>query len=362
MWAWPSAPRWPTGCCWAPPWAPRDWLRGRCGSDGAGRGSRRRSGKKRDFPAAGGQDEDAFPVKIVISGYYGFGNAGDEAILEAMVRDLGRCAGGPAGGALGRPGGDGGSLRCRSRAPDASPSDAGGATRADLFISGGGSLLQDATSWRSVPYYAGLMRLARWMGVPVFVYAQGIGPLRRPWLRRLAGPGPERRRRGDGARPAVERDAPGARRRSPRPPLRSRRILFSLWRRGPRSPSRPLRRRPTRRLAGAAASGGAPAGPAASGGPAVSTGRRGDALGPQGGRLIGLCLRPFLRAGRKTPRRTGCWTPWPRPCGFAWTSGTPTWCRCRCIPPPTVRCSKACAGSWPRPRCGFKGRRAGGLV
>src|SRR5690606_14017193 len=57
---------------------------------------------------------------------------------------------------------------------------------ASLFISGGGTLLQDATGWGSVPYYGGLMMLAQRSGVAVFVYAQGIGPLRRPLLRRWA--------------------------------------------------------------------------------------------------------------------------------------------------------------------------------
>jgi len=96
-------------------------------------------------------------VKIVISGYYGFGNAGDEAILEAMVRDLRALAPGarlvvlsadPAATAA----------RCGVEAVPRMhlPSVLGALRGADLFISGGGSLLQDATSWRSVPYYAGI--------------------------------------------------------------------------------------------------------------------------------------------------------------------------------------------------------------
>lgn len=125
-------------------------------------------------------------MKVVISGYYGFGNAGDEAILEAIVAEL------------------------RALRPDIQPvvlSEHPAATAArlgveaiprmnvtavvralrgaSLFISGGGSLLQDATGWGSVPYYTGLMHVARWMGVPVFVYAQGVGPLRRRALQVL---------------------------------------------------------------------------------------------------------------------------------------------------------------------------------
>jgi len=58
----------------------------------------------------------------------------------------------------------------------------------DGLISGGGSLLQDATGVGSIPYYLGVMRLARWCGKPTFVYAQGIGPVNRamfrPWIAR----------------------------------------------------------------------------------------------------------------------------------------------------------------------------------
>ena len=97
-------------------------------------------------------------MKIVISGYFGFGNAGDEAILEAMLVDL-RAA---------RPdvhpvvlSGDPLTTAARFDV-EAVPRLCLGAVRralrdAALFISGGGSLLQDVTGWGSVPYYAGLI-------------------------------------------------------------------------------------------------------------------------------------------------------------------------------------------------------------
>jgi polysaccharide pyruvyl transferase CsaB len=47
----------------------------------------------------------------------------------------------------------------------------------DLLISGGGSLLQDVTSGRSIFYYLGIMQLACWLGRPIMLYAQGIGPI-----------------------------------------------------------------------------------------------------------------------------------------------------------------------------------------
>lgn len=47
----------------------------------------------------------------------------------------------------------------------------------DLLISGGGSLLQNTTSTRSLAYYLGVILLAKRYRKKVMVYAQGIGPL-----------------------------------------------------------------------------------------------------------------------------------------------------------------------------------------
>lgn len=49
----------------------------------------------------------------------------------------------------------------------------------DGLISGGGSLLQDATGLKSIPYYLGVIKLAQWLKKPTFIYAQGIGPVNR---------------------------------------------------------------------------------------------------------------------------------------------------------------------------------------
>ena len=130
------------------------------------------------------------PLRLVLSGYYGHGNVGDEAILAGIVTAI------------------------RSLAPDAhltvisaSPADTMeqhpveaishrgliGIARAirasDGLVSGGGSLLHDRTSQRPVPYYGGTILLARLLGRPAMVYAQGLGPLRRRhqrWLAALA--------------------------------------------------------------------------------------------------------------------------------------------------------------------------------
>ena len=48
-----------------------------------------------------------------------------------------------------------------------------------LFVLGGGSLLQDSTSQRSLMYYLGLIRWAKQKRRPIFLIGQGIGPLLR---------------------------------------------------------------------------------------------------------------------------------------------------------------------------------------
>ena len=55
----------------------------------------------------------------------------------------------------------------------------------DAFISGGGSLLQDVTSLRNIVYYTGLIRMAGVAKKPAMIYAQGIGPLKKPLSQKL---------------------------------------------------------------------------------------------------------------------------------------------------------------------------------
>jgi len=107
-------------------------------------------------------------VKILISGYYGFGNIGDEAVLEAMLEGF--------------------------RKRDTTVIRRGDffktlteIANCDIFVSGGGSLFQDATSSRSFLYYIGLVFLAKLFGKKVMIFAQGIGPLRNKINRLIAG-------------------------------------------------------------------------------------------------------------------------------------------------------------------------------
>ena len=121
-------------------------------------------------------------ARILVSGYYGHGNAGDEAILAALTAGL-------ADHELTVLSGDPAATRAEHGVEAMPRQSLGAIVRAlrstDLVISGGGSLLQDATGPRSVPYYLGVLWLARRLGRPFVVYAQGVGPIRSPWRLRM---------------------------------------------------------------------------------------------------------------------------------------------------------------------------------
>lgn len=121
---------------------------------------------------------------VVISGYYGFSNAGDDALLASIADGL-RARGIYRIAALARrsshpaPG-----VRAVSRF--CFPAVWHALRHARLLISGGGSLLQDATSTKSLLYYTAVIRWAKRAGLPVMVLANGIGPIRRASNRRRA--------------------------------------------------------------------------------------------------------------------------------------------------------------------------------
>ena len=112
--------------------------------------------------------------KVLLSGYYGFGNLGDEAILQGLAKGLQnqghQVALLSANPSLSQQTYD---LPAKSRYAAALPA----LLNTDVLISGGGGLLQDKTSYRSLQYYLGLMRLAKFLGKKVIVYGQSIGPL-----------------------------------------------------------------------------------------------------------------------------------------------------------------------------------------
>ncbi len=116
--------------------------------------------------------------RVVLSGYYGYGNAGDEAILEALARSVSAASPGAEITVLSR------DARATVRdfgcsaAPRFSPVRVSQAVKkCDLLVSGGGSLLQDNTSTRSLLYYLSVIRLAVRHGKKTFLLANGIGPV-----------------------------------------------------------------------------------------------------------------------------------------------------------------------------------------
>ncbi len=130
-------------------------------------------------------------MNFFLSGYYGYDNAGDEAVLAAILDHIGALK--PQGSFTVTAGdaarveqnhGGGRNLRAIGRQ---NPKQLVPAIRAcDVFISGGGSLLQDVTSVRNVVYYTSLIRFARLSRKPVMIYAQGVGPLRKRFSQKLA--------------------------------------------------------------------------------------------------------------------------------------------------------------------------------
>ncbi|MBO5135961.1 MAG: polysaccharide pyruvyl transferase CsaB [Clostridia bacterium] len=115
---------------------------------------------------------------VLISGYYGYKNSGDDSVLKGIVEGLKRNY--PAV-----------NITVLSRAPKETREVYGveAISRFDfvkiykamkntkLFISGGGSLLQDVTSRKSLAYYVALINMAKKCKTKTMVYANGIGPV-----------------------------------------------------------------------------------------------------------------------------------------------------------------------------------------
>ena len=122
---------------------------------------------------------------VVMSGYYGFSNAGDDAILQSIHEGILAASRDVA-------------VTVLSNDPELTWDLCGleavprfqvwkvlkSLWRCDALLSGGGSLLQDRTSTRSLLYYLSIVRCAEWMGKPVMLYANGIGPVQKPANRR----------------------------------------------------------------------------------------------------------------------------------------------------------------------------------
>lgn len=124
--------------------------------------------------------------KVLVSGYYGFGNTGDEAILEAIVESLKKLNNSIQITALSADPEMTRKLHGISAVKRTSPlSILKEIIASDLVISGGGGLLQDVTSSRSIPYYLMIVYMAKKMGKKVMFYANGVGPVYRDINKRM---------------------------------------------------------------------------------------------------------------------------------------------------------------------------------
>ncbi len=126
--------------------------------------------------------------QIVICGSYGKGNAGDDAILKAVMREIEAVN-------------PNAKICVMSRKPEQTRlryrvrsiytfgifKAFCAMRRSQLYINGGGSLIQDSTSSRSLYFYLFTLVLARLAGCRVMMYGCGIGPVRKEKNKKLAG-------------------------------------------------------------------------------------------------------------------------------------------------------------------------------
>ncbi|MEI6520578.1 MAG: polysaccharide pyruvyl transferase CsaB, partial [bacterium] len=124
--------------------------------------------------------------RILIGGYYGFDNLGDEAVLAGLIKGL-------------RDALPGVEIAALSANPDKTRLLHGITAikrtdiasifslmhKSNLFLFGGGSLIQDVTSMMSPLYYFGLLAMARCVKLPYILIAQGVGPLNRNLIKKL---------------------------------------------------------------------------------------------------------------------------------------------------------------------------------
>ena len=124
---------------------------------------------------------------VVICGAYGRGNAGDDAILEAILQEMRAIDPDMPITVLTK---DPKATRLTYRVRTAGRMDVltwkKAMRHAALYINGGGSLIQDVTSRRSLWFYLHNIQAAHKAGCKVQMYGCGIGPVLREQHRQLA--------------------------------------------------------------------------------------------------------------------------------------------------------------------------------
>lgn len=116
--------------------------------------------------------------RILVSGYFGYNNIGDEAILKGLIDGI-------------RAKSSDVDIVVLSKNPDWTRAKYNviavdrsnvfdiitAVKKCDMLVSGGGSLLQDVTSKKSILYYLFILKLAMIFKKKTFIYSQGIGPI-----------------------------------------------------------------------------------------------------------------------------------------------------------------------------------------
>ncbi|MDQ2085608.1 polysaccharide pyruvyl transferase CsaB [Herbivorax sp. ANBcel31] len=130
--------------------------------------------------------KSGYTYDTIISGYYGFKNIGDDAMLKAIIDNLQSYKKDVRIMVLSK-----NPLETRQIYNIDSinrfniPKIISIMRKSKLFLNGGGNLLQDNTSTRSLLYYLGMIWLAKKIGMKVMIYANGIGPLNKKNNRKL---------------------------------------------------------------------------------------------------------------------------------------------------------------------------------
>lgn len=117
-------------------------------------------------------------INLLIAGYHGYGNCGDEATLMAMttnIKDMAQDV----------------NITAISHIPELTKTEYNinsvqrfnaiemmrAIVKSDIILSGGGTLIQNGTSTRSLLYYLSIIKFAKLFRKRVMLYSNGIGPV-----------------------------------------------------------------------------------------------------------------------------------------------------------------------------------------
>lgn len=117
-------------------------------------------------------------INLLIAGYHGYGNCGDEATLMAMTTNIKEMAPDV-------------NITAISHIPELTKTEYNinsvqrfnaievirAIVKSDIILSGGGTLIQNGTSTRSLLYYLTIIKVAKLFNKKVMLYSNGIGPV-----------------------------------------------------------------------------------------------------------------------------------------------------------------------------------------